>query len=114
MMRTLWVWVVMSRVCGELSKSEAVAETDLVLLATPVGAIDTVLQQMAPALKPDTIVTDAGSVKQSVIDSARAHMQHFENFVPAHPIAGTEHSGVEAGFASLYRGKRFCGRRQGR
>jgi len=90
-----------------VERSEAVAETDLVLLATPVGAIDTVLQQMAPALKPDTIVTDAGSVKQSVIDSARAHMQHFENFVPAHPIAGTEHSGVEAGFASLYRGKRL-------
>lgn len=89
------------------SVSEAVAESDLVLLATPVGAIDPVLQQIAPALKPDTIVTDAGSVKQSVIDSARTHMQHFENFVPAHPIAGTEHSGVEAGFASLYRGKRL-------
>lgn len=89
------------------SLPDAVENSDLVLLATPVGAIDTVLEQMAPALGPDTIVTDAGSVKQSVIDSARARLKHFENFVPAHPIAGTEHSGVEAGFASLYRDRRL-------
>ncbi len=86
---------------------EAVAESDLVLLATPVGSIDSVLEQMAPALPPNTVVTDAGSVKQSVIESARQRLRHFENFVPAHPIAGTEHSGVEAGFASLYRGRRL-------
>jgi len=89
------------------SLPEAVENSDLILLATPVGAIDTVLEQIAPALGPDTIVTDAGSVKQSVIDSARARLKHFENFVPAHPIAGTEHSGVEAGFASLYRDRRL-------
>jgi len=89
------------------SLPDAVENSDLVLLATPVGAIDTVLTQMAPALRPDTIVSDAGSVKQSVIDSARARLKHFENFVPAHPIAGTEHSGVESGFASLYRGRRL-------
>jgi len=89
------------------SLTGSVEECDLVLLATPVGAIDSVLEQMAPALGPDTIITDAGSVKQSVIDSARKHLRHFENFVPAHPIAGTEHSGVEAGFASLYQGKRL-------
>ncbi len=90
-----------------ISAADAVAESDLVLLATPVGAIDYVLQQIGPALGPETIVTDAGSVKQSVIDSARARLPNFENFVPAHPIAGTEHSGVEAGFASLYQGKRL-------
>ncbi len=89
------------------SITDATAETDLVLLATPVGAIDKVLKLIAPTVRSDTIVTDAGSVKQSVIDSARLHLPHFENFVPAHPIAGTEHSGVEAGFASLYRGKRL-------
>ena len=91
----------------QTSLTGSVEECDLVLLATPVGAIDSVLEQMAPALGPDTIITDAGSVKQSVIDSARKHLRHFENFVPAHPIAGTEHSGVEAGFASLYQGKRL-------
>ena len=89
------------------SLPEAVEKSDLVLLATPVGAIDTVLEKMAPALGSHTIVTDAGSVKQSVIESARRHLANFENFVPAHPIAGTEHSGVEAGFASLYQGKRL-------
>jgi len=89
------------------SLADAVRESDLVLLATPVGAIDSVLEQMAPALGSSTIITDAGSVKQSVIESARKRLQHFENFVPAHPIAGTEHSGVEAGFASLYQGKRL-------
>jgi len=82
-------------------------DSDLVLLATPVGAIDSVLEQIAPVLGANTIVTDAGSVKQSVIDSARLRLRHFENFVPAHPIAGTEHSGVEAGFASLYQGRRL-------
>ena len=91
----------------QMSVADAVKESDLVLLATPVGAIDTVLEQMAPVLGSNTIVTDAGSVKQSVINSARERLQHFENFVPAHPIAGTEHSGVEAGFASLYQGKRL-------
>lgn len=92
---------------SQRSVADAVAETELVLLATPVGAVDAVLQQMAASLRPETIVTDAGSVKQSVIESARARLPYFENFVPAHPIAGTEHSGVEAGFASLYRGKRL-------
>ena len=89
------------------SVAEAVAESDLVLLATPVGATDAVLDQIAPVAGSNTIITDAGSVKQSVIDSARQRLPHFENFVPAHPIAGTEHSGVEAGFASLYNGKRL-------
>ena len=89
------------------SLPDAVAGSDVVLMATPVGATNRIMQQMVPALSAGTIVTDAGSVKQSIIDSARQHMSHFSNFVPAHPIAGTEHSGVEAGFASLYRGKRL-------
>ena len=89
------------------SLSEAVAGSDVVLLTTPVGATDKIMQELAPACGPDTIVTDAGSVKQSMIESARRWMKHFSNFVPAHPIAGTEHSGVEAGFATLYQGKRL-------
>ena len=92
---------------SQASIADAVADSDLVLLAIPVGAFDAVLQQMASSLRADTIVTDAGSVKQSVISSARERLPYFKNFVPAHPIAGTEHSGVEAGFASLYRGKRL-------
>jgi len=86
---------------------DAVAEADVVLLATPVGAIDSVLAEIAPAVGANTVVTDAGSVKQSVIESARKWLPHFGNFVPAHPIAGTEHSGVEAGFSSLYTNKRL-------
>jgi len=91
----------------DTSLPDAVAGSDVVLMATPVGATDKIMQQMAPALGADTIVTDAGSVKQSIIEAARRWMSHFSNFVPAHPIAGTEHSGVEAGFASLYQGKRL-------
>ncbi len=89
------------------SIAEAVSKTDLVLLATPVGALDAVFKAMAPALGNDAIVTDAGSVKQSVINSARQWLPRLENFVPAHPIAGTEHSGVEAGFSTLFRDKRL-------
>jgi len=89
------------------SLSSAVAGSDVVLVSTPVGTIDIIMQEMAPALGASTIVTDAGSVKQSIIHAAKNWMSSFENFVPAHPIAGTEHSGVEAGFASLYRGKRL-------
>lgn len=89
------------------SLCEAVAGSDVVLLTTPVGATDKIMQELAPACGPDTIVTDVGSVKQSMIESARRWMKHFSNFVPAHPIAGTEHSGVEAGFATLYQGKRL-------
>jgi len=91
----------------DTSLSSAVAGSDVVLLSTPVGTTDIIMQGMAPALGANTIVTDAGSVKQSIIHAAKKWMSSFENFVPAHPIAGTEHSGVEAGFASLYRGKRL-------
>lgn len=86
---------------------EAVSGSDVIIVATPVGACDAVFASLAAAIDPDTIVTDAGSVKQSVIEAARKQLPVLENFVPAHPIAGTEHSGVEAGFASLYQGKRL-------
>ena len=55
------------------------------------------LAQLDDCIGPDTIITDAGSVKQSVIDAARAGLTNPANFVPAHPIAGTEHSGVGSG-----------------
>ena len=85
---------------------EAVADCDVILLASPVGAMSSLLAQLGDCIGPDTIVTDAGSVKQAVIDDARAGLKHPANFVPAHPIAGTEHSGVEAAFATLYHDRR--------
>ncbi len=91
----------------ETSIDVAVPRADLVLLAVPVGAMEPLLAQIAAVCRPDTIITDAGSVKQHFIDSALRQMSSIENVVPAHPIAGTEHSGVEAGFAELYRGRRL-------
>lgn len=90
-----------------LSLGDAVSGSDLVLVAAPVGANDQIFEQLAGAVPDHCVITDAGSVKLSVINAARRHLGTLENFVPAHPIAGTEHSGVEAGFASLYRDKRL-------
>ena len=87
--------------------ADAVRGSDLVLVAAPVGANALLFEQLASVVSPDCIITDAGSVKQSVIKAARQYLGSLKNFVPAHPIAGTEHSGVEAGFASLYQGKRL-------
>lgn len=81
----------------------AVAGAQLVVVAVPVRAMDAVFAAIAPALAPDAVVTDAGSTKLSVIEAARAQLgPHFSRFVGAHPIAGTEASGVDAGFDSLF------------
>ena len=80
------------------------ADADLVLLATPVAQYPAVLAAMAGRLGPRTIVTDAGSTKQDVIATARAVLgTGLPRFVPGHPIAGTEHSGATAAFATLFR-----------
>jgi len=85
----------------------AVADADLVLLATPVATIGELLRVIAPVLPEDCIVTDAGSVKGSIVAAARDALgEHVGRFVPGHPIAGTEESGVEASFATLYRDHR--------
>lgn len=89
------------------SLAEAVAGSDVVLLAIPVGASDAVFSGLAGSVAADTVITDAGSVKQSVIESARRLLPSPGRFVPAHPIAGTEYSGVDAGFATLYQGKKL-------
>ena len=79
------------------------ADADLVLLATPVAQYPALLAAMAGQLGPATIVTDAGSTKQDVIAAARATLgDAMPRFVPAHPIAGTEHSGATAAFATLF------------
>lgn len=82
----------------------AVADADLVLVGAPVGQMPGIFARIAPALPPSAVVTDAGSTKQDVIKAARRHLgAHFSNFVPAHPIAGTENSGAGAAFPELFR-----------
>lgn len=84
----------------------ALQDADAVLLAMPVGQTTSIMTQIAPHLEPETILTDAGSTKQDVIKAARSHLaSNFENFVPAHPIAGTEQSGVSAAQTDLFRDK---------
>ena len=80
------------------------AGADVVLLATPVAQYPELLRTIAPQVGTATILTDAGSTKQDVIAAARAALgPAFARFVPAHPIAGTEHSGAAAAFATLFR-----------
>lgn len=85
----------------------AVADADIVFLNVPVGMIAEIVRDMAPSLKPGAIVTDVGSVKKSVMDAVHEHLTENTTFVPAHPIAGTELSGPEAGFAELF-DNRWC------
>ncbi len=85
---------------------EGVVDADVVFLATPVQALGAVAAQAMPYLKPGAIITDGGSVKQAVIDAIEPHLREDIQFVPGHPIAGTENSGAEAAFASLYRQRR--------
>jgi len=86
---------------------DAVMGADLIVIAVPVGSIGAVLQEIAPAIGATAVVTDVGSVKQSVIGAARAALgERFASFVPGHPIAGTENSGVGASLEGLFRGRR--------
>jgi prephenate dehydrogenase len=84
--------------------AEAVTGADVVVLATPLGTTETLLSSMAGTLREDVILTDVGSVKGSVVEAARRTVgDHISHFIPAHPIAGTEKSGVEASFADLFK-----------
>ena len=86
---------------------EALTGADLVLLAMPVGQMEDVMHQLAPHLQPLTLLTDGGSTKQDVISAARKTLGgKIGQFVPAHPIAGAEKSGVAAAKVDLYQGKR--------
>ncbi|MBO9464022.1 prephenate/arogenate dehydrogenase family protein [Tropicibacter sp. R15_0] len=89
------------------SAEEAVKDADLVVLAVPVGAMGPVMQTIAPHLKPGCVVSEVGSVKRTVIDAVTPHLPEGVHFVPTHPMAGTEHSGPDAGFASLF-DNRWC------
>lgn len=89
------------------SAAKAVAGADLVVIAVPVGAIDEVLREIASALLSESVITDVGSTKASVIAAARERLGGaFSRFVPAHPIAGGERPGVDHARAALFRGKR--------
>jgi cyclohexadieny/prephenate dehydrogenase len=85
----------------------AVKEADLVVLATPLSANAEIGKRIAPALKPGAIVTDVGSVKQAVIKDLQPVLPKGVHLVPGHPVAGTEFSGPEAGFAELFQ-DRWC------
>lgn len=88
---------------AETDAARAVTDADLVLIGAPVGQMPGIFARIAPALPKHAVVTDAGSTKQDVIAAARRHLgAHFAQFVPAHPIAGTEHSGAGAAFPELF------------
>ncbi|HML10298.1 MAG TPA: prephenate/arogenate dehydrogenase family protein [Stellaceae bacterium] len=85
----------------------AVAGADLVVLATPLSAYPEVAKKIAPVLKPGAIVTDVGSVKETAIRDLKSVLPAGVHLVPGHPVAGTEHSGPEAGFAEMF-ADRWC------
>ena len=87
--------------------AQAVAGADLVVLGTPLGAYAAIAEAIGPALAPGAIVSDVGSTKCSVIRDVAPHLPEGVHFVPGHPVAGTEHSGPEAGFDTLFEG-RWC------
>ena len=81
----------------------AVSDSDLVFIAVPLGAMESIMTLMKPFLADKTIITDGGSAKSSVISAAKKVFGNLpQNFVPGHPIAGKEQSGVEAAEADLY------------
>jgi cyclohexadieny/prephenate dehydrogenase len=82
--------------------ARAVSHADFVILCAPVGANEAIGRAIAPALKPGAIVSDVGSVKGAVIAALRPALPVHARLVPAHPVAGTEYSGPDAGFATLF------------
>jgi cyclohexadieny/prephenate dehydrogenase len=84
------------------TNAEAVKDADLVILCIPVGACGEAAQEIAANLKPGAIVSDVGSVKAAVVRAMAEHLPPNVNFVPAHPVAGTENSGPDSGFAELF------------
>ena len=96
---------VIDRYCHDAG--EAVEGADMVFVAVPLGAVQATLAAMRGHLRADAVITDGGSVKGSVVADVRAAFGEVPAcFVPGHPIAGTEKSGVEASFAELYRNRR--------
>ncbi|MBT7957661.1 MAG: prephenate/arogenate dehydrogenase family protein [Rhodospirillaceae bacterium] len=90
-----------------LDQKAAVKDADMVIICAPVGAYEEIIKTIAPALKPGAIVSDVGSVKQAVVRDLGPHIPEGVHLIPAHPVAGTEHSGPEAGFPELFE-DRWC------
>ncbi len=84
------------------SVEDAVEDADLVILCTPVGAMGAVARVIGPRLKTGAILTDVGGSKTSVIEAVTPHVPKGVNFIPGHPVAGTEYSGPDAGFSTLF------------
>ncbi len=84
------------------SNAAAVKDADLVIVCIPVGACGAVAKEIGPHLKPGATVSDVGSVKGAMLRDMAPHLPPGVHFVPAHPVAGTEHSGPDAGFAELF------------
>jgi cyclohexadieny/prephenate dehydrogenase len=84
------------------TNAEAASGADLVILCIPVGACGAVAQEIAGHLRPGAIVSDVGSVKGAVVREMAPHLPAAVHFVPAHPVAGTEYSGPDSGFAELF------------
>ena len=89
------------------TNAQAVEGADLVIVCIPVGACGAVAQEIGPHLAPGAVVSDVGSVKGSIVRDMGPHLPKTVHFVPAHPVAGTEHSGPDAGFAELFE-NRWC------
>ncbi|AZG76913.1 prephenate/arogenate dehydrogenase family protein [Methylocystis rosea] len=87
--------------------AQAVGGADLVIVCTPVGACGDVAQSLAPHLQKGAVLSDVGSVKGAVVAQMAPHLTEPARFIPAHPIAGTEFSGPDAGFATLFQ-NRWC------
>jgi cyclohexadieny/prephenate dehydrogenase len=94
---------------GDIAETaaDAVRGADLVILAVPVGAVGLVAEAIGPHLDAGAIVSDTGSVKESILRDVGPHLPEGVHLVPSHPVAGTEFSGPDAGFAALFE-KRWC------
>ena len=92
---------------GYKNLEESVKNTDLIIICTPISTYEKIINAISPALDSRTILTDVGSVKESIIDIVTPKIQNPDNFVPAHPIAGSEKSGVLAGNKDLFLNKEF-------
>ena len=95
---------------ADVSTTDAVAgieKADLVILCVPVGACSVVAELIGPHLAQGAILSDVGSVKAAVVQAVSPHLPGHVHFIPAHPVAGTEYSGPDAGFSSLFK-NRWC------
>ena len=90
-----------------LDQKAAVKDADMVIICAPISAYREIIEAIAPGLKPGAIVSDVGSVKQAVVRDLGSHIPEGVHLIPAHPVAGTEHSGPESGFPELFT-DRWC------